>query len=149
MHNWFILVVIVLLFVLPFMLPTIKPQPREGGTCTKENCGALDPVNDPDYNLRNVVKQSILLEEHLAEANKYCKSCIVKHFLHIIGLLEEAVWLAGSDVDKYPYLSDSVDYYQRALDAWLPQRDNEEVRKQVLSVLRERRRQLIDVYFLR
>lgn len=120
----------------------------KAGTCSRTSCGAIDPVNDPDYNMRNVVKQSILLEEHLAEKNKYCKSCIVKHFLHIIGLLEEAIWLAGSDVDKYPHLIDSSSFYQNLMDKWLPKKDDDTVRKEVLSSIRERRRQLIDTYFM-
>lgn len=123
---------------------SLAPQ----GACMAKTCGALDPVNDPDYNMRNVIKQSILLEEHLAEKSKYCLSCIVKHFNHIIGLVEEAVWLAGSDVDKYPLLDSSVQLYQSMFDTWLKGRDDEGTKKQVLALVREHRRKLIDVYFL-
>lgn len=115
------------------------------------SCSAIDPVNEPDYNMRNVVRQSILLEEHLAESNKYCKSCIVKHFQHILGLVEEAVWLAGSKVADYPLLADSPSFYEDAFQRWLAARDVQggpEVTG-VLTDLRERRRVLIDAYFLK
>jgi hypothetical protein len=118
------------------------------GACSAKSCGAIDPVNDPDYNMRNVIKQSILLEEHIAEKAKYCMSCIVKHFNHIIGLVEEAVWLAGPDIDKYPYLDDSVQFYQSAFEMWLKGRDDDSVKKQTLALVREHRRKLIDAYFL-
>lgn len=116
--------------------------------CTRDTCGAIDPVNEPAYNMQNIVKQSILLEEHLAEKNKYCKSCIVKHFMHIIGLSEEAIWLAGSNVDTYPFLKDSPHFYQSLLDDWLSHKDDAAHVLTSLNTLRERRRQLIDVYFL-
>lgn len=118
------------------------------GKCSADTCSALDPVNEPEYNMKNIIQQSILLEEHLAEKNKYCMSCICKHFNHIIGLANEAVWLAGKDVDKYPMMKDSVEFYQTQFDTWLPKRQDETVRLQVLDALRQRRRDLINVYFL-
>jgi len=57
-------------------------------TCDKISCGALDPVSDPKYNMQQIVKQSILLEEHLINKNKRCRDCITKHFQHIIRLAE-------------------------------------------------------------
>lgn len=118
------------------------------GKCSKEACGAIDPVNDPAYNMKNVVKQSILLEEHLAEKNKYCISCIIKHFMHIIGLVEEAVWLAGPDVNKYPMLASSADFYQRQFDTWSAKRKDDATIREVLGAIREHRRELIESYFL-
>lgn len=147
-----ILQIIVLLFM--FAHKFRKPMQALGNTntaetvCTKDTCGALDPVNEPAYNIQNVVKQSILLEEHIAEKNKYCKSCIIKHFLHIIGLLEEAVWLAGKTVLNYPFLEDSPGYYQQIFQTWLSNTDDDITKRNVLSLLRERRRALIEIYFL-
>lgn len=117
--------------------------------CQEHKCGAVDNVNEPAYNMQNVVKQSILLEEHLAEKNKYCKGCICKHFNHIIGLLEEGVWLAEKNINKYPFLEESPSFYQKTFDKWLANKDNDTTRLEVLSLVRERRRQLIDVYFLK
>lgn len=39
---------------------------------------ALD-LRDPRYNLREVAKQWLLLEEHLSDPEKFCRDCIVKH----------------------------------------------------------------------
>jgi hypothetical protein len=127
-----------------------KENLDKNGTCSS-TCSAkhIDPVNDPDYNMQNVVKQSILLEEHLAEKNKYCKGCICKHFLHICGLSSEGVWLAENNIDKYPFLEESPNFYQKVFQKWLANKDNDTTRLEVLSLLRERRRQLIDVYFLK
>lgn len=119
-----------------------------GDTCTKDTCGAIDPVNEPAYNMQNIVKQSILLEEHIAEKNKYCLSCIVKHFLHVIALAEEAIWLAGPNVNQYPFLEESQHFYEGLFNTWLAGKHDENTKKDVLAHLRERRRQLIDVYFL-
>ena len=77
-------------------------------TCDVKSCGALDPVSDPKYNMQQIVKQSILLEEHLTNKNKRCRDCITKHFQHIIGLAEEAQMLASSKCSKYPLMNESV-----------------------------------------
>ena len=74
--------------------PTRQISP---GKCSVSGCSSIDPVSDPKYNMQQIVKQSILLEEHLANKNKRCRDCITKHFLHIIGLAEEAQMLAYSN----------------------------------------------------
>ena len=119
--------------------------------CTADGhkCGAIDPVNNPSYNMQNVVKQSILLEEHIAESNKYCISCIVKHFQHIIGLVEEAEWMAGTEVHKYPELGGSASYYESLFRKWQKNQQNDKFKLEVLNALREKRRTLIDIYFLK
>lgn len=50
----------------------------------------IDPVMDPAYNLREVYKQCILLEDHLANPRKRCQDCISKHCHAIEALVEEA-----------------------------------------------------------
>ena len=95
----------------PDAKPVAKPEPRPG-TCGGEpggkkasggcgcSAGDLDPVLDPKYNVVQAVKQSILLEEHLSVARKRCADCITKHFLHVVGLLEEAVTLPGASAEE-------------------------------------------------
>jgi len=61
-----------------------------GGVCKNKN---LDPVLDPRYNMREVVKQLILLEDHLSHEGKRCDDCIRKHMLFIEGLIDEAITL--------------------------------------------------------
>ncbi len=66
--------------------------------------GPLLPVMDPRFNMREMCKQSVLLEDHLFQKEKRCHDCIIKHFLTIEGLAEEAITL---DKDhKYPELND-------------------------------------------
>jgi hypothetical protein len=47
----------------------------------------------PLFNMREVCKQTALLEDHLNNERKRCMDCIRKHFLTIEALLEEAVSL--------------------------------------------------------
>lgn len=47
-------------------------------------------ITDPKFNLREIAKQMILLEDHLAHPYKLCDDCIRKHLLTIEGLAEEA-----------------------------------------------------------
>ena len=39
-------------------------------SCDAKTCGAIDPVSDPKYNMTQIIKQSILLEEHITNKNK-------------------------------------------------------------------------------
>lgn len=48
---------------------------------------------DPAFNLREFVKQLILLEDHLVQPHKRCSDCIRKHFLTAEALAEEATAL--------------------------------------------------------
>lgn len=118
------------------------------GTCGA-SCGALDPVNDPGYNVRDVIKNTLLLEEHLAEKRKYCKSCILKHFLINQGKLEEAVWMACDRCKEYPKLEDSVRFFDELFKQWYAGMDSEETRVDVLTQLRSWRREMVDLYYFK
>lgn len=54
-------------------------------------------LTDPRFNIREIVKQMLLLEDHLAHPNKKCNDCILKHFMTIEAYAEEA---ASLDVEK-------------------------------------------------
>ena len=108
----------------------------------------IDPVNDPKYNILGMIKQSILLEEHVSLQKKYCPDCITKHFLHIIGLAEEAVMLAGSRIGEYPLLKDSVQFYNDLFAEWIAKRRNKEFRSGLAERLRGRRKELVHAYLL-
>jgi hypothetical protein len=123
-----------------------KQSPNNSCSSSSETCGAIDPVNDPDYNVREVIKNTILLEQHLSDKNKYCKTCITKHFLLSIGLLEEAVWMAGSNSNLTDY-TNSVETYQSLFDSWHVNMDDTKTRLQVLGELREWRRQNMITYY--
>ncbi len=50
--------------------PLVEVATIDEGFCSssyKSKCGAIDPVSDPAYNMRNLIKQTILLEEHLGK----------------------------------------------------------------------------------
>jgi hypothetical protein len=119
-----------------------------GGGAEAHTCGAIDPVSDPPYNIKQIIKQSILLEEHLTQENKRCKDCIFKHLLHISALAEEAAMLAGENVGKYPYMSDSVIFYNEQLEAWLKNPSSVEVQIHIATQLRDWRKKLAAKYFL-
>lgn len=111
-----------------------------------KNQQSIDNVNDPVYNMKNIIKQTILLEEHLAEDRKYCQACCVKHFNHIIGLAEEAIWMAGRT--EYPLLKESCDLFTKWFDMWVKNRDDFILRRNVLINMRKLRQDLINKYYL-
>ena len=118
-------------------------------SCDINSCGAIDPVSDPKYNMQQIVKQSILLEEHLANKNKRCRDCITKHFLHIIGLAEEAQMLATNNIDKYPYINECVITYNELFEKWTKncKELNENIILDCCHKLRIIRKKLIIIYY--
>jgi hypothetical protein len=118
--------------------------------CTT-TCDALDPVSDPRYNMQQIIKQSILLEEHLTNKNKRCRDCITKHFLHIIGLAEEAEMLATNNINKYPLINESVILYNELFKIWIKNKhlnnNSEDYILYCTDKLRIHRKQLIVLYF--
>lgn len=149
-----ILVIVTLIYGFIFSKPVVIREKRGHGNggekqCSVKTCGAIDPVSDPAYNMENVIKQSILLEEHLAEKNKYCKDCVCKHYLHLTSLLEEAEMLAGGDEAKYPLMQESLEFYERAYRSWLAHRDDRDVHLQWVTELRSWRKKLMEVYILK
>lgn len=123
---------------------------KETDKCTT-TCDALDPVSDPRYNMQQIIKQSILLEEHLTNKNKRCRDCITKHFLHIIGLAEEAEMLATNNINKYPLINESVILYNELFKIWIKNKhlnnNSEDYILYCTDKLRNHRKQLIVLYF--
>lgn len=70
------------------------PQPTK---LSKQDHDKLLPVMNPKFNLREICKQCILLEDHLSHDEKRCFDCCVKHFLTIEALAEEAITLDMTD----------------------------------------------------
>lgn len=71
----------------------------------QKNQTELLPILHYKYNLREIVKQIILLEDHLINQRKRCYDCIIKHFLAIEALCEEALTLNKNLTEKSPLLS--------------------------------------------
>jgi len=139
------LLLIVALYIIGSASFRARRMPPARGSAPA-TCGALDPVSDPAYNMREITKQSVLLEEHLVEANKFCPDCITKHFLHIIGLAEEGQMLACDQIQRYPLLQESAAFYRALFQQWL--RDRQASAAEIAGELRTARKQLIAAYFL-
>jgi hypothetical protein len=124
------------------------PSAMDTHKCDITGC-KMDPVSDPKYNMQQIVKQSILLEEHLANKKKRCRDCITKHFLHIIGLAEEAQMLATNKIGNYPLINECVELYNRLFKRWLESYDKnaEYCSLNCCDELRVMRKKLIAAYF--
>lgn len=123
------------------------PRPATAGTCSAATCGAADPVSDPAYNMREIAKQSILLEEHLTVDSKYCVDCVAKHLLHCHALAVEAVMLACDRVAQYPYMAQSPEFFRGLTERWLADRDDAQLRRRIAAELREYRKTVVQAYF--
>lgn len=49
------------------------------------------PINSAEFNIREIAKQMLLLEDHLSDDDKYCEDCILKHLMSVEALGEEAI----------------------------------------------------------
>ena len=58
-------------------------------------------LTDPRFNIREIAKQLVLLEDHLSHAYKACPDCIRKHLLTIEALAEEATALGAEQQFTY------------------------------------------------
>lgn len=71
-----------------------SPEGTEAPSASSFSCTASEtrllPIMDYAYNVREMVKNCILLEDHLVHPEKRCNDCCVKHFLFLEALAEEA-----------------------------------------------------------
>ena len=102
----------------------------------------LLPIMSPLYNLREICKQIILLEDHLNHPRKRCPDCIRKHFLTIEALFEEAVSL-DRDLKYVDVLDDKAEEIRKLQTVWLDTKDSQHSHRfyliiaQALRVLRK------------
>jgi len=155
MNIYIFLLVFVFIYILLFLIISFLNSKivnknlhlSKSGTCDAKSCGAIDPVSNPAYNMQQIVKQSILLEEHITNKNKRCRDCITKHFLHIIGLAEEAQMLASNKCHKFPLINESVVLYNELFEEWMKNKDDDISILNVSDKLRINRKKLIAIYF--
>jgi len=88
----------------------------------KKGSEGLLPILDPAFNVREMFKQLVLLEDHLFHPRKRCPDCIWKHLFTTEALAEEAVTL---DVNQQYAsllggLADQIRRVQRAVQERLP-----------------------------
>lgn len=112
------------------------------GGCVGRTGGKLLPVLDPCYNMREICKQSILLEDHIFQESKSCQDCIKKHFLCLEGLAEEAITL---DSKKEYHFADLKlpDKYRKIQKDFLAGQAAEDIAQQ----LRQIRKPLMAKYY--
>lgn len=94
---------------------------------------SLLPVMSPWFNVREIIKQCLMLEDHLFQPRKRCPDCISKHFLTIEAFLEEAVTLDKTkslDFDAAA-LADRIRLFQTA---WVEGVDPEWLAQGVRSI---------------
>ena len=123
--------------------PAVSSCSLSGST----TCDAIADVNNPAYNMKQVIMNTLLIEQHLAEKDKYCKACLVKHFLISQAYLVEGLQMAGNHPEKYPGLESSLQLNQEAFDMWHANMDDDKIRLETLEKLREWRRKMIDLYY--
>ncbi len=113
----------------------------EGG----KSCNALLPVMDPMYNMREICKQSILLEDHLFQKEKRCHDCICKHFLTIEALAEEAITLDKEQ--KHPEINALPTKVRTITKKYIDNHTNENQPPLTAQQLREIRKDLMQKCF--
>lgn len=81
--------------------------------CNEKDTGSgLLPIMNPKFNMREIAKQSTLLEYHLMQRRMRCVDCIRKHFLTMEGLAEEAITL--DKTGEYSHLLQELpEFYRR------------------------------------
>lgn len=104
---------------------------HNSGTCNIDGGGCgnnkLAPIMDPRFNIREVIKQIILLEDHLCHEEKMCYDCVNKHSLFIEGLLEEAITLDKEG--KYIFLvSDFTSKFKDIIKEYNANKDSKDVK---------------------
>ena len=83
-------------------------------SCGTTGSTQLLPVMDPLFNMREICKQSILLEDHLFQKKKRCRDCCIKHQLTIEALAEEAITLdKDRKCEDLYYLPDKIRELQK------------------------------------
>ena len=106
------------------------------------NDQGLLPIMSPLYNLREICKQIVLLEDHLNQPRKRCPDCIRKHFLTIEALFEEAVSL-DKELKYIEVLDNKAEEIRKLQSVWLDTRESEHAHRfylilaQALRVLRK------------
>lgn len=106
-----------------------------------ENDVKLLPVLDYKFNMREICKQCILLEDHLSHLEKRCPDCCIKHFLALEALSEEAIQLdkKNEGVDVIYHLPERIRKIQKnwykdpSKNATKCSQDLREIRKELME----------------
>lgn len=93
----------------------------------------LYPIMSPKFNLREICKQMVLLEDHLNQVKKRCPDCIRKHLLTIEGLFEEAISL-DTEGSLAKQLEQAPDYIRYVQERWLDGADERKIAQAIRQI---------------
>lgn len=105
----------------------------------------LLPVLRPCQNMRDIIKQMALLEDHMFQPTKRCKDCIRKHFLTIEGLAEECATLCKPTA-ILPETRDITSNVRILHHAWEHRPKDAVMNEHVAGRLRKMRKNLMKKY---
>ncbi len=152
---FFVLILITTLLIYStystYSIPKFSHHQQHQGSCNIHTCGAIDPVSNPEYNMKEIITQCILLEEHLTIDNKFCLDCCVKHILHCYGLANEAVMLAGNKINQYPMMKEAPLFFISIYNDFMENvyhHQNKQRRLDIATKLRHYRKKLVQIYIL-
>jgi len=117
---------------------------RQAALQFKRACGDAPQAGDrlslmhPRFNLREVAKQMLLLEDHLQHPYKHCPDCIRKHLMTIEAFAEEATTL--DKVGVYHDLAEGLADYARY---WLEDFEDDKPLPEIAQRVREVRKKLV------
>jgi hypothetical protein len=110
----------------------------------------LLPIMNPLFNMREICKQMVLLEDHLNNIRKRCHDCIRKHFLTIEAFFEEAISL-DKDLKYLDILEGQAQNIRNLQGIWLKIKDDPELGRKayyrISQKLREVRKELTPYCF--
>jgi len=113
-----------------------KARPAGSSAKVPASSGKLLPIFEPAFNLREICKQLVLLEDHLFHPKKRCEDCIRKHLLTAEGFAEEAVTLDKKSA--YKEHTDGLADKIRAISKMVVQKRPREEIAQSVRVLRKK-----------
>lgn len=90
-------------------------------------------LTHPRFNLREIAKQMILLEDHLAHPYKHCPDCIRKHLLTIEAFAEEAVSLDTVGVYR-DFAGEIAEYARHWMEDFMDDKPMPEIGQRVRQV---------------
>lgn len=108
----------------------------------------LLPVLDCRFNLREICKQSILLEDHLSHDKKRCFDCCIKHFLALEGLSEEAITLDKNQQHLHDF-KDVPDKIREIQKFWFqdPQKNSHKASQMLREIRKKYMQKTFNVVF--
>lgn len=127
-----------------------QPESQEqesilGKSSNNNNKNTILPVLNPEFNFREIVKNSILLEDHLNHPGKQCGDCIMKHMLALESYADELLSLSPqSKLIDYTYLKTLPSVFRGLQEDWYTAR---KPLHEIAQELRQIRKKFMTVSF--